>query len=115
MLEVENFNDLHNLQPNQKNYADLCLQLGITGISIFTHDVLDKENHFHTREFAPLYGYLEDPLCGMAAGAIAAAMESKKTIRIEQGNFCHTSGIIIVEPETCDTFWIGGNYCITSK
>ncbi len=61
-----------------------------------------------------MYGYLEDPLCGMAAGAIATYINEKNILRLEQGHFCGTKGTIIVEPEANGSMWIGGSYCILS-
>jgi len=114
VLEVKSLNDLKNLNPSKEQYAQICSLLNVTGISIFTRETFDLKNQIHTREFAPLYGYLEDPLCGMAAGAIAAFINEKKVLRFEQGHFCGTKGIITVEPEAHGTFWIGGSCCILS-
>jgi len=112
VIEVKSLDDLQNLKPGQKEYSQICSMLNITGISIFTRETFDESNHIHTREFAPLYGYLEVPLCGMAAGAIATYINEKKTLRFEQGHFCDTKGVIIVEPDVNDTIWIGGSYGI---
>ena len=112
MIEVNSFEALRKLKPAQDSYSEICSMLDVTGISIFTRESLDSQNQIHTREFAPLYGYLEDPLCGMAAGAICSYIKANEKMRIEQGYFCNTSGIIIVEPEAADIVWIGGSYCI---
>lgn len=111
VIEVASFEDLCNLKPAQDNYSKICSELGVTGISIFTKETRDSQNQIHTREFAPLYGYLEDPLCGMAAGAICTYIK-EKSIRIEQGYFCNTTGIIIAEQEAPGVIWIGGSHCI---
>lgn len=75
------------MKPDINSYHKICQQLGVTGISIFTRDTLDKKNQLHTREFAPLYGYLEDPICGMASGAIHKYLNTSQSLNIEQGHF----------------------------
>lgn len=122
MIEVESFEILSKLQPDQANYLKICEELEITGISIFTRDAKDLSNHIHTRESAPKYGYLEDPLCGMAAGAINKYLKTRKKIqqitypsqlKIEQGYFCNTSGVILVEEKNGNSI-IGYSYAISS-
>lgn len=112
IIEVDSFETLRNLSPSQDRYSEICNTLGVTGISIFTKETLDSKNQIHTREFAPLYGYLEDPICGTAAGAICTYINENKCIRVEQGHFCDTSGVIMVEQEAPGIIWVGGTYCI---
>ena len=107
LVPVKKLSKLKNLKPNQKNYAALCRALRVTGISIFTQQTFNKSNTLHTREFAPLYGYLEDPLCGLAAGAIAFYLQ-KPSLRIEQGNFLNLPGVIEVVSKSKTTYFIGG-------
>ncbi|MBI5448640.1 MAG: PhzF family phenazine biosynthesis protein [Gammaproteobacteria bacterium] len=114
IIEVRSLDDLRHLKPTQENYTSICHQLNVTGISIFTKQTLHASNQIHTREFAPLYGYLEDPLCGMAAGAIYTYLNEKNPLKVEQGYFCNTSGIIQVEPGEDSTVWIGGTYCVSA-
>lgn len=112
MVQVDGLNVLKNLKPNKNLYTNLCKKLKITGISIFTKETFDKLNSLHTREFAPLYGYLEDPLTGLAAGAIVKYLNLKsKNIRIEQGNFLKKPGIIEVNQDR-KGLSIGGNYVV---
>lgn len=112
MIQVSNLKVLKNLKPNKILYTKLCKLLKITGISIFTKETFDKSNQIHTREFAPLYGYLEDPLTGMAAPAIVKYTSLKsKSIKIEQGNFLKKHGIIEVI-QCKNGLLIGGDYVI---
>lgn len=114
MVQVASLNVLENLKPNKILYTRLCKELKITGISILTKETFDKSNQIHTREFAPLYGYLEDPLTGMAAGAIVKYLGLKsKNIKIEQGNFLKTPGIIEVIQDK-NSLFIGGDYVYKS-
>jgi PhzF family phenazine biosynthesis protein len=110
LIEVSSLNELRKLEPKQESYSQICNILGVTGITIFTRETIDLKNQIHTREFAPLYGYLEDPLCGMAAGAISTYLMNEKKLRIEQGHFCDTSGVIKVEAGVDGEIWVGGSY-----
>jgi len=112
VVEVGSFDDLRQLQPMQEKYSAVCSALKVTGISIFTRETLHPNNQVHFREFAPDLGYFEDPLCGMASGAIYTYLGTKQPLHIEQGYFCNTSGIILVEPGDDNTVWVGGTYCI---
>jgi PhzF family phenazine biosynthesis protein len=118
IVPVRDLSVLENLKPNMKKYTKLCKLLRVTGISVFTREVFNKENSLHTREFAPLYGYLEDPLTGLAAGAIAQYLSEQKPnlkiIKVEQGNFIKKPGQIIVQKSTSG-FYIGGKYIILKK
>lgn len=109
LIEVRSLNELRKLKPKQESYSQICNILGVTGISIFTRETLNSTNQIHTREFAPLYGYLEDPLCGMAAGAISTYLMNEQKLRIEQGYFCNTSGVIKVETGVDSEIWVGGS------
>lgn len=114
IVPVKSLNVLKHLNPNVKKYSLLCKYLGVTGISIFTREVFNKVNSLHTREFAPLYGYFEDPLCGLAAGAIARYLlkgGTKKILKVEQGHFLNKMGQILVRKSN-SAFYIGGNYVI---
>ena len=113
IIQVIDLKILKNLKPSKILYANLCKILKITGISIFAKETFDKKNDLHTREFAPLYGYLEDPLCGMAAGAIYKYLNIKSKItKVEQGNFLKTPGVIEIIKNK-DGLLIGGNYVIS--
>lgn len=106
---------LERLEPNIESYAQACKELCVTGLSFFSQQTFDPVNHIHLREFAPLYGYLEDPLCGMAAGCVLTFLREKNSkiqeLQIEQGHFCKTGGIIYVRFKGESGAWIGGKSC----
>lgn len=116
VIQVDKLSVLKNLNPELSRYAALCKALHVTGISLFTQETFDSINSCHTREFAPLYGYLEDPLCGLAAGAIGAYLRDRgdtRSLHIEQGHFLQSPGVIEVIQDGSD-FWIGGFTTIVS-
>lgn len=114
VVEVASLENLAKLTPSVAGYSELCNRLGVSGLSIFCKEVI-AEGDIHTREFAPLYGYLEDPLCGTGAGAIFATLRSYgdviTSLRVEQGHFAGTSGIIEVVHGEHGT-WIGGTFSL---
>lgn len=51
---------------------------------------MDEDSDFHTRQFNPLAGINEDPITGVAAGALGCyivkhRLSEKKTFVVEQG------------------------------
>jgi len=119
VVPVKSLIDLANLQPSFKRYGELCRKLDLNGISIFCNETQDNNNDLHMREFAPLYGYLEDPLCGTGAAAVSCYISEifKKNIqslKIEQGLFMGTSGIIEVTYSN-RTIQVGGQYSVLNQ
>ena len=118
VIEVATLKDLSALTLTVDGYTLLCQEAGVSGISIFCRETYDSQCDIHTREFAPMYGYLEDPLCGTAAGAIftvlKACNETRRTLLVEQGHFTGTSGVIYVN-DANDGVWIGGEYALCGK
>jgi predicted PhzF superfamily epimerase YddE/YHI9 len=72
----------------------------VGGISICTYRVFERANDLHLRKCAPRYGYLEVPVCGLGAGAVAVCLRrrfhGKKYVRIEQRVFLNTPGVVFV-------------------
>lgn len=115
VVEVRSLGDLSALTPTVEGYSDLCRTMGVSGLSIFCRETFDSECDLHTREFAPLFGYLEDPLCGTAAGALFETLRSqgdtRASLRVEQGHFAGTSGVIEVVSSDSGV-WIGGAFSL---
>ena len=60
---------------------------GARGFYPFTTEVFIADSHFHARQFNPLAGIDEDPITGIAAGALGAYWG-------HQHNDCHATYII---------------------
>lgn len=116
VIPVKGLDVLARLKPKKSAYAALCRKIRCTGISVFTQETINPKSSLHTREFASLYGYLEDPLCGLAAGAIAHFLRlgSNKKLIVEQGNFIKCPGIIKVE-NVSSQFYLGGTHVIKAS
>jgi len=115
VIEAGSLSDLSALSPSMERYSDLCRTFGVSGVSIFCRETFNSECDLHMREFAPLYGYLEDPLCGTAAGAVFETLRSqgdnRESIRVEQGRFAGTSGVIEVVASD-EGVWVGGAFSL---
>jgi PhzF family phenazine biosynthesis protein len=81
---------LISLHPDQKNLREFCLANGIEIMLVFSAAALSPGNQYHTRVFAPIFGYLEDPATGSGNAALGYYLPDAGTwdghlIRIEQG------------------------------
>lgn len=115
-MPVRQLSTLERLAPSVDKYSEICRSAGVTGICLFARQSYSGIHDVHMREFAPLYGYLEDPLCGMAAGCVLtflrASGELVDFIKVEQGQFCGTSGTIFARHDPATGTWIGGEYTL---
>jgi PhzF family phenazine biosynthesis protein len=76
--------------PDEPKLKQFCLDNHVDIILIYSSKVQDKIHHAHTRVFAPLFGYLEDPATGSGNSAFGYYMLKNglwdgKPISIEQG------------------------------
>lgn len=99
------------IRPNFAGIAVYCQRHGIKGFYPFTSETIDESADFHTRQFNPLAGIDEDPITGVAAGALGAyaaqyALLPKTKIVIEQGYSMNKPGKIYVE--ISGTVTVGG-------
>lgn len=90
IVPIGSFDDEINLFPNEQKLRNFSLANGIDVILIFCKEVKDSRHFFHTRVFAPKYGYLEDPATGSGNAAFGYYMLKNKIwksrdILIEQG------------------------------
>jgi len=78
-----------NMFPDEAALKSFCLHNNLDAIVVFTREVVDKNNHYRTRVFAPKYGYLEDPATGSGNSAfgyylLSRGMWSEGGLNIEQ-------------------------------
>lgn len=118
ILQLKSLRALESLKPETSRYAEICRAADVTGLCLFARESYSSQHDIHMREFAPLYGYLEDPLCGMASGCVLTYLRDSgldvRTMKVEQGHFCLTAGTIFVRHEQQSGIWIGGE-CIFGK
>ncbi len=102
MIPLKSRQFLFDINPNLTGIAEYCRQNGTKGFYPFTTDTLDKDSDFHARQFNPLAGIDEDPITGVAAGALGAYIahhkfSPKTKFVIEQGYVMNKAGNIIVD------------------
>jgi PhzF family phenazine biosynthesis protein len=115
MIPVVSRKVLFAIKPDLQGIADFCRQNNIKGFYPFTLDTIDNDADFHARQFNPLAGVNEDPITGVAAGALGAyavkyTLLSKNKFVVEQGYIMNQPGTIYLE--VGDEVTVGG-YAVT--
>lgn len=111
LIEVRNLNILEKLNPDMNRLEKISKLTNSKGFYFFTRETKFKENDFHARQFNPLMGIYEDPITGVAAGALGLYMKkhnllTKKSFKVEQGFIMNHPGIIKVD--ISDKIQVGG-------
>jgi trans-2,3-dihydro-3-hydroxyanthranilate isomerase len=100
---ISHFPDIKLLR---KNVVDLCRDLDLATVQLFTLETQSAEAHAHARVFAPAVGVDEDPVTGTAAGALGAYLVQNKVVTptedavrllVEQGSEIDREGLVHVE------------------
>lgn len=101
LVELTSAEDLWSMQPNFKAIAQEIPQ----GIYPF---VKINESLYYARQFNPATGIDEDPVTGVAAGALGVHLKSKNIhqFSVEQGHVLNKQGTIFVD--VSDGVKIGG-------
>lgn len=115
MIPVDTLKTLFEIKPDLEGIKKYCEESGARGFYPFTSETIEENSDFHARQFNPLAGIPEDPITGVAAGALGAYMKEynispKRTFIIEQGNIMNQSGKIFVNVE--DSVKVGGHAVI---
>jgi PhzF family phenazine biosynthesis protein len=90
LVPLNSLEALLSLLPDEGKLKDFCLSNGIDIILAFSRETQDTRHRFHTRVFAPKYGYLEDPATGSGNSAFGYYMLRRglwngEDISLEQG------------------------------
>jgi len=102
MIPVKTLEGLFQIKPKLKAISNFCEQSNVRGFYPFTTETQNDEADFHARQFNPLAGIDEDPLTGIAAGALGAyvvkhQIKADSSFVIEQGYFMEMGGNIYVD------------------
>ncbi|NMB78885.1 MAG: PhzF family phenazine biosynthesis protein [Methanomicrobiales archaeon] len=117
LVPLRSLSALLGTHPDQQNLREFCLRHGIEIILIYTPECSVPGASYHTRVFAPIFGYLEDPATGSGNAAfgyflLAAGKWEGKILTIEQGKSRdHPNSIRLVSDasEKQRTVFFGGN------
>lgn len=110
IIPIDSLKSLFEITPDLKGIAEYCTYSGARGFYPFTCQTLDPNSDFHARQFNPLAGINEDPITGIAAGALGSYIKhngsNKSKFVIEQGYVLKKLGKIFVNVE--DKILVGG-------
>lgn len=111
IIPVDSLQTLFSIKPDLRGIAEYCKISGARGFYPFTTDVLEKSSDFHARQFNPLAGIDEDPVTGVAAGALGGYIQrrnllNKTSFVVEQGYVLGKFGKMFVD--IADTIFVGG-------
>ncbi len=103
-IPIKNRDVLYDIKPDFNMMVDYCIQQSITGFHLFTFDTHEPDSITTARHFAPVAGVNEDPVTGIAAGALGCYLSefakdklSISKCQMEQGFNMGRKGIIYVE------------------
>lgn len=111
IIPVSSLDVLFSIKPDLEGIKEYCKKSGARGLYPFTFETKERGSDFHARQFNPLAGINEDPVTGVAAGALCAyikhhKLSDKNKFIVEQGYCMNKTGKIIVE--TNDGIKVGG-------
>lgn len=117
VIAVNSLNALMSVKRDIQLLQELCENLGVREVQIFTFDTYGEDSDFHTRNLCPREG-MEDPACGMGNAAVGAYLANnyynkQKCIhlRAEQGTIVKMPCLIelfISKKEKDIELYIGG-------
>jgi trans-2,3-dihydro-3-hydroxyanthranilate isomerase len=107
-IAVPKLQQLHALQPQMDQLAQLGQQQNWRGICLYTLETLEERSAAHLRFFAPQSGILEDPVTGSASATLAlwlmqqatlgkVGTEQKQRFYFEQGDCLGRPGRLCIE------------------
>ncbi len=105
------------IQPDLEGIKEYCRKTESRGIYCYTTETMEENSDFHARQFNPLAGINEDPITGVAAGALGSyikkhKLSDKTKFIVEQGYNMKKAGKMIVD--VSDGVKVGG-YCISVR
>lgn len=114
-VPMKSLNSLRAIQPDLNGIKDYCRHTEARGFYPFTQETIEDGLDFHARQFNPLAGVNEDPVTGVAAGAMGAYVKrygflAKRHIIVEQGDIVGKAGRVYVD--FADQIKVGG-YAVT--
>ncbi len=96
MIAVNSMEVLFDIKPDLEGIKMYCKEHNVKGFYPFTLETKDEDSDFHARQFNPAAGINEDPITGVAGGALGAyavrhKILDKNNFIIEQG-YCMGKG-----------------------
>ncbi|ELZ36991.1 phenazine biosynthesis protein PhzF family [Halorubrum saccharovorum DSM 1137] len=113
---------LGEAEPDMAAIEALSEAHDAAGVYAFTFDAIDADSTLHGRAFAPAIGVPEDPVTGMASGAVGAYLREvgafdgdfPDELRFEQGHFLDRPGRVRVRVDG-DAVRVGGRAVVSME
>ena len=111
IIPIISLDALFSIKPDSEGIKEYCKLSGARGFYPFTQQTIEDGSDFHARQFNPLAGIYEDPVTGVAAGALGIYSKhitkfQKNTFIVEQGLLLKKFGKIVVN--LTDKVLVGG-------
>lgn len=118
MVPVRSLSVLEKIDPDLEAMKNFCANSEVRGFYPFTSETREGSD-FYARQFNPFAGIDEDPITGVAAGALGAYVvkhniKDKREFVIEQGYLLNKDGKMYVKIEG-DRVAVGGYAVIAEK
>lgn len=116
MIPIASLESVRSIQPDFSGISEYCRAHNIKGFYPFTTKTLRDSSDLYARQFNPLAGIDEDPITGIAAGALGCyadkygLVKGKQQIIVEQGYDMNMGGEMYVD--VSDGVMVGG-YAVT--
>jgi len=99
---VSSLSVLKSIIPKKEKIIQLCKELDVGSLHVYTFETYELNSLYHARNFAPLYGILEDPVTGTANGAVCSYLHAHgrtpgSILLCEQGDILGTPGRVHVK------------------
>lgn len=99
IVPIKSLQGILSISPNFDELKNFCIKNTIDIITVFSDEVVNRENKFRTRVFAPTFGYLEDPATGSGNSALGYYLMKNKIwdgsfMSIEQNGNLECSNIV---------------------
>ena len=129
IIELRDLAAIRSLCPDFGTMAQMSRALKAVGVTVFTRETSNPQQHVHLRSFAPAEGIYEDPVCGSCHGALAAylsrhcpqiadLLDRGEPLRLEQGDEIGLPGSseVIARKSSGETrFLVGGASVVTLR
>ena len=102
MIPLASIDVLFRIRPDLEAIKKYCEESGAKGFYPFCFETISKDSDLHARQFNPLFGIDEDPVTGVAAGALGAyivhnKISGKRKFIVEQGYVMKKMGRVYVD------------------
>jgi PhzF family phenazine biosynthesis protein len=110
---------LESIRPNPQKIRTLCQKLKVGSLHVYSFDTYEPASVYHARNFAPIYGILEDPVTGTANGAVCSYLHRYRQtpgtkLICEQGDIIGRPGRVHVDIQN-DQVQVGGSAVIQQE